>query len=201
MKAIKKYWIPSICLFGFSMTVNAQIPDSIRSLKRCIEYALDQNISIQKTVLNNQSDQVNLEQSKAGRFPSLSASVNQNFSWSRGLNNNQEFVSYSGSSGTNYAVNSGVTLYNGFKTQNSIKEYNLRYQASRFDVEVMKESVSLSVLDAYLQVLYAKEQVSNSEKQIEATTDELRLADERLMLGAISKSDYLQVKSELASEK
>ena len=67
--------------------------------------------------------------------------------------------------------------------------------------ETVKESVQLNILNAFLQMLYARESVDNAEKQIEATTEQLALAGERLNLGIISQSDYLQIKSELASEK
>ncbi|MDP4228326.1 MAG: TolC family protein, partial [Bacteroidota bacterium] len=60
---------------------------------------------------------------------------------------------------------------------------------------------SLNILSAYLQVLYDEEQVKNSQQQIESLSQQLALAEARMKLGAISKSDYLQVKSELASEK
>ncbi len=201
MKVNSKILVTAVWLIYTPMMLKAQTQDSLWTLQKCIDFALEQNISIQKSVLNNQADGVNLQQARALRFPSLNASVNQNFSWNRGLNANQEFGSYSGSAGTNYAINSGVKLYNGFKTENSIRQNELGYKASQMDVEALKETVSLNVLNAYLQVLYANEEVNNSEKQIEATADQLRLAAERLTLGAISRSDYLQVKSELASEK
>ena len=184
-----------------STNVKAQSADSVWSLQRCIDYALGQNIDIRKSILLNHSDQVNLRQAKADRFPSLSASVNQNFSWNRSLSSDLKYGSYSGASGSNYGFNSSVQLYGGFKNWYNIRQSELSYEAGQNDVEAIKESVSLSVLDAYLQILYANEQVNNSEKQIEATTDQLRLADERYKLGAIARSDYLQVKSELSSEK
>lgn len=65
----------------------------------------------------------------------------------------------------------------------------------------MKESISLSILNAYLQVLYSAEQVKNSEKQIESTEGQLDLASERLAIRLISQADYAQVKSQLANEK
>jgi len=68
-------------------------------------------------------------------------------------------------------------------------------------METTKESISLSILNAYLQVLYAEEQVKNSQKQIESTTEQLSLAKERLALQVISIADYAQVQSQLASEK
>ena len=49
--------------------------------------------------------------------------------------------------------------------------------------------------------MYAGEQLNNSAKQLEATKQELQLAEERMNLGGISRADYLQVKSQYASEK
>jgi outer membrane protein len=48
---------------------------------------------------------------------------------------------------------------------------------------------------------YAEEQVKNSNDQISSLVEQLNLAGERLKLGAIANSDYLQVKSQLATEK
>jgi len=55
-------------------------------------------------------------------------------------------------------------------------------------------------MSAYLQVLYSQEQVTNARNQADATREELALAAERLKLGAIANTDYLQVKTQLASE-
>ncbi len=63
-----------------------------------------------------------------------------------------------------------------------------------------RENVTLSIMNAYLQVLYAEEQVANSRNQADATREELGLAKERYGLGAIANSDYLQVKTQLAAE-
>jgi outer membrane protein len=199
MNAINKFLVTGVWLIVFPLITNGQNSDSIWSLQKCIEYALGQNISIQKTALSNEINLVNQEQAKASRFPSLSASATGKISWSRQFTNN-EYGSYKSSNGTDFGINSSVKLYNGLKTQNTIKQTELNYKAGQFDVETIKESVSLNILDAYLQVLYAEEQVKNTQKEIESTDGQLKMAEERFRLGAISKSDYLQVKSELASE-
>ncbi|MBN2274840.1 MAG: TolC family protein [Bacteroidales bacterium] len=188
-----------IWFISFHLTGRSQVKDSIWTLNACIEYALQKNVSIQKAVLGNETDQINLDQTRASRFPSLNASASQNFGWEREMTDN-EYGSYTASNASNYGISSSVRLYNGFKINNSIRQSELTYKASQFDIETIKESVSLSILDAYLQVLYADEQVKNCDNQIVSTTEQLRLAEERLVLGAISKSDYLMVKSELATE-
>jgi outer membrane protein len=185
-------------LFCFTTVIHGQ-QDSVWALEKCIGYALEHNIKVRKSELSNQQYQYYAEQARAQRFPSLNASVSQNFNWSRST---QEIASgYSGINGSNVSVNSGVTIFNGSKLTNQIKQAELDIQGGQYFLETTKESISLSILDAYLQVLYAEEQVKNSEKQIVSTESQLNLAAERLAMQVISRADYSQVKSQLASEK
>jgi outer membrane protein len=175
-------------------------PDTTWTLQECINYALKQNIQVRKSDLTNKSNMEYTLQAKAQRFPSLDASARQSFSWANQKNQNN-VTNFTGTNGTNYSLNAGVTIFNGFRTENNIKQSALDYQGGLFDAEALKETISLNILNAYLQVLYAQEQVNNSKNQLKSTQDQLVLADERLKLSIISQSDYLQVKSEVASEK
>lgn len=174
-------------------------PDSVWTLQKCIEHAFNQNIQIRKSENSNQRYGLYAAQAKAQRLPNLNSSFNQNYTWSKDPLTGE--TSLTGSSGSNYSVNSGVTVYNASRINNQIKQADLEIEGGKYSLETTKESISLSILDAYLQVLYAEEQVKNSQKQIESTTGELNLAGERLALQNISISDYAQVKSQLASEK
>ena len=189
-----------ICLniFWLSAEVDAQQVNPW-TLEKCIDYALNQNIQVRKSNLSNQSYEYYADQARAQKMPSLSASVSQNFSWSKGTLPGE--TGYSGSNGTSYGVNSSVTLFNASRISNQIRQADLDIKSGQYSLETTKESISLNILNAFLQVLYAEEQVKNSEKQIESTTEQLNLASERLALQVISQSDYLQVKSQLASEK
>ena len=94
-----------------------------------------------------------------------------------------------------------LRLFNASRITNQIKQADLDLQVGQYTLETVKESVSLSILEAYLQVLYAEEQVKNSKKQIESTSGQVDLASERLAVQLISQADYAQVKAQLASEK
>ena len=182
--------------------VQLSAQDKTWSLEGCINYALSKNISVQQANLSTNRDQLYTEQAKAAKLPSLSGSVRQNFNWDKSLDSQTgNYGSLNGSNSTSYSVSSSMTLFNGMKLNNQIKQSELNLQSSQFYSETVKESLELNILNAYLQVLYAKESVSNAEKQIEATAEQLALAEERLNLGIISQSDYLQIKSELATEK
>lgn len=175
--------------------------DNTWTFEECIQYALKQNIQVRRSDLTNQSNLVNIEYAKAQRLPSLNASIHQNFNWGNQEDLTTHETDFRGINNTNYSLNSAVTLYNGSSLSNRIKQANIDFESSNYSAETIKESISLSILDAYLQALYTEEQVKNSEKQLESTFEQLNLAEERLNLSIISKSDYLQVKSQLASEK
>ena len=201
MKTIQTSLLIAGFLILFSgFTGNAQ--SKTWTLEECINYALSKNIQIQKTGLTNDRNQLSADQAQANRLPSVNASVRESFNWYKGFDSaTGGYGNSSGSNSTNYSVSSSVSLYNGQKLETKIKQAEIDLQSGRFNSDAVKESVGLSILNAYLQVLYASESVNNAEKQIVSTTEQLNLSKERMDLGVISMSDYLQIKSELATEK
>ncbi|MCX6302594.1 MAG: TolC family protein [Bacteroidia bacterium] len=196
---MRKYiLIFSLILATISENIFAQ-QDSTWTLGECIDYAFSQNITIRKSELTNQRHSLYAGQAKAQRFPSVNASVNQNFNWAKSTVSGESGLT--GSNSTGYSLNSGVTVFNGSKLTNQIKQAELDIESGKYSLETTRESISLSILNAYIQILYAEEQVKNSEKQIESTKSQLNLAGERLLLRGISQADYAQVKSQLANEK
>ncbi len=178
---------------------NAQI--KAWKLEDCITYALGKNIQVQKSILSINQSQLYADQAKNNRLPNLNASLSQNFNWSKYNDISVGGSGLSGANSTNYSLSSNLVLYNGAKLSTKMQQAQIDLQNGHFYSEAVKEAVGLSILNAYLQVLYAYESVSNAQKQIEATTLQLNLANERMNTGLISMADYLQIKSELATEK
>jgi len=189
------------CFFIMASGLNLNAQNKVWSVDDCIQYALEKNIQVQKAIVSNGISEENLKYAKSLWYPSLSGSARQNFDWNNQVNTTTGSTVFTGSNGTNISVSSGMTVYNGLKLHNNVKKSETDYEAGKYNTEVIKENVSLNVLDAYLQVLYSEELVKNSTDQIASTEEQLNLASERLKLGAIANSDYLQVKSQLATEK
>lgn len=188
--------------FLLATIASAQQPDSLWTLQRCVERAVQENNKVKQSELSLQQNQLNVEQARASRYPSVSASASHTFDYSRDFNNvDGSYDNYSGHQRTNVGVSSSVTLYDGFRLRNEAKQSVLAVQQGKLAVESSKDEVSLMVLDAFLQILYAREQVKNCQKQEELSAAQLQLANERMNVGMLSKADYLQVKSQLASER
>ena len=200
MKLHLKTVLFSLILLG--AVFNAPAQNESWTLEDCINYAVSKNIQVQQAALSSDRNRLNAEQAKAAKTPSLNASARQNFNWNKSVEvKTGNFGNLDGSNNSSYSLSSSTVLFNGMKLNNQVKLSETNLQSSLYYSETVKESIELSILNAFLQVLYAQESVMNAEKQIEATTEQLTLAEERLNLGLISQSDYLQIKSELASEK
>ena len=169
------------------------------TLEECIGYALNENIQVRKAGVSVSVGELTLQQAKDNRLPGLNASLGENLGWQQKTDSFGE-TSFGNSSRTSASVSSSLTLFDGFQLRNQIRQAGLDYKTLQFSTDQTKESVSLSIMSAYLQVLYAEENVTNSRNQADATRGELALASERLSLGAIANSEYLQVKTQLATE-
>ena len=181
-------------------TLHAQ--DNVWTLEKCINQALEKNIDIKKSKLSTKEYKVDLDQAKSNRKPNLSGSASSTFNW------DQEQMAESNSYGnrevnnyTSFRLSSSTSLFNGSKLKNKVKKADIDFKQQQYSTLTQKETITLSVLEAYLEVLYAKESIKNDSVQIKSTEEELSLAKERLNSGFISLSDYLGIKSELASEK
>jgi outer membrane protein len=189
------------CFFTLTFGAKLSAQTKIWTVDDCIQYALDKNIQVQKAKVNNNINEENLKLAKSAWIPSVNGSARQNFGWSNVLNNATGSTVFTGNNLFSVSASSGMTVYNGSRIRNSVRESETNYEADKYNTEVVKETVSLNVLNAYLQVLYAEEQVKNTNDQIVSLSEQLNLAGERMKLGVIANSDYLQVKSQLATEK
>ncbi|MAU15072.1 MAG: hypothetical protein CMH46_05975 [Muricauda sp.] len=199
--------IQTILFFLFmGLFLKAQEPDSLAtkkvwSLEDCINYALENNITIKQAELGMNSSEVNLTQSKYAKLPDLSSSASQNFSWGSSIDPiTSDFVSEQINS-TNLQLSTSVTLYNGNQLNNTIKQNRLLVEQNELYVEEAKNNITLSILEAYLQILYNKESIEVAENNLVASEKEVERAKARLDAGTISMIDYTDALSQAATNK
>ena len=118
------------------------------SLRQCIDYALSRNVQIKLQELNNRTEALNVSAAKNERLPEVGATANQSFNFGRGLTSSNTYVSQNTRS-TSFGVSASVPIFTGFRL-----------------VERLRESLSIQVTQAYLQVLYQKELVKTAQDQL-----------------------------------
>ncbi len=202
----RKLWMYCAALL-VCQSVAAQ--DSVKqwTLQECLDYALENNIQLQKSRNDYLSGVEDTKMAKAARLPSLSVTSSQGFtnypsasaSFSDSHSGSYGFSSRNSYTGT-YGINAGLTLYNGGKLQTAVKRQNLQNQIDALSVEESANDIRVAIVQAYMQALYAREAVEiaiNTAKTSEAQRDRAR---EMFQAGSISQVDLAQLESQYQSD-
>lgn len=171
------------------------------SLEECINYAWENNTDISRANNSIDSKESNLEQSKSALLPNLSLGLSQDFSSSKNYTDVNDSWNSENRSSTSLSLSSSLTLYNGAKLINTIRQNTSELSATEYQIQTQKELLSLEVLTAYINVLLANEQYLNRETQLNSTEKQLELAEARKSAGVLSNSDYMNIKADYASDK
>ena len=177
-------------------------------LQTCIDYALQQNITIRKNRLNAESAEVDVKTAKAALFPSLTASVSQrivnrpNSETNTIINgdnitSSQSKTSYNGS----YGIDANWTLYNGSKRLNTLKQQRMNNRIAELNVAESENSIEESITQIYVQILYAAEAVKVNETTLDVSQAECERARALLAAGSIAKSDLAQLEAQVSTDK
>ncbi|HRX31521.1 MAG TPA: TolC family protein [Tenuifilaceae bacterium] len=169
-------------------------------LNKCINYALEHNIQVNSKKLDVETQKVNLNQSKSDRLPNVSASVSENFNNSKKITNNT-YGAWDPNTSTAFSVSSSLTLFEGNSITNGIKKSMLNLDMANLDVEITQNSIILSITQAYLNVLYAKETVDYTNEMVAASEKEVERTRELYKAGSASKLDLVQMESQFSSDK
>lgn len=197
-RIIRRIVILCFFLVFFLTGLNAQ--QKVWSLEECTNLSLQNNISLNQKKLSGKLDEINLEQSKAGVLPSLSATGSQSFNFGRSVDPySYEYIEQNISS-SNLSLNSNFTLFNGFQTKNNIKKDEIDLKAGNYDLEKTEDQVILDVTQAYLQVLYAYEQVENAETKVKSTEAQVERTEILVSTGSVPEGNLLKIKSQLATD-
>ena len=170
------------------------------TFQQCLDTALKRNISVNQTVLSNELNKISLEQSRANRIPSVSASVGESYNIGKNVDaTTNQFVIGSFNSG-NYSLNASYNLFSGLQNNNTIKQYKLNIEAGKFNIENAKNAVILSVTTGYLQILLQYEIVKTAQSQLSADSVQVDRTQKQLNVGKSAEGDLLLIQSQLATD-
>ena len=194
--SIQKITLLFILVLGFSS--NAQVKNW--TLQECVDYALKNNISIKQSELDIKL--ANIDKSSAiGNFlPNLNSSISH--SWSIGANTNpvtnvreNQTTQY-----TQVGLSSSVTIYNGLQNVNRLRRAKLGQLAAQYQLTKMQDDISLFVANAYLDILFNKENLKVQQGQSAYDEKQLKRTEELVNSGSLPRGDLLDMKATIAAD-
>ena len=185
--------ISSISLY--SLNISAQ---EKWTLKDCVERAIEKNISIKNSRLDLMNSSENKKIAVGNFLPSFNLSGNHN--WNTGLTQNITTGLLENQTTQNSSINMsvGIDVFNGLSNIRNLHRANLDVLAKKYQLEDMKEDISLLVANSYLQILFNKEQLNIQTSQLKVSQEELTIANERYNNGVIPKGDLYEIEANFA---
>lgn len=176
------------------------------SLKDCIDYALANNISLQKTQLTKASAQEDYLQSKAALLPSLSASTNQSVNYTPWVASGISSDGFSRASidkvyynGT-YSVAGNYTIWNGNKNKNQVKLNKLVAEAAELDSATQAVKLQEQIATLYVQILYSTEAIKVNQESYTSSLQNEERGKEMVKIGKMSQADLAQLTAQRAQD-
>ena len=206
MMTMKKSFLTS------ALALLALLPATVEArewtLQDCISYALQNNISLQKSRIQHLSALEDVKQSKAELLPSLSASTSQNVSYNPWpetgsymiagdkVQTNVDKVYYNGS----YSVMGNWTVWNGNRNRNQLKLNQLTADQAAMDSATTANSIQEQITQLFVQILYSKEAIEVSKATLETSKKNEERGQEFVKVGSMSKADLAQLTAQRAQD-
>jgi outer membrane protein len=193
----KRIFISFITVVTFSISSRAQ--SKVWTLQECVTYAIENNISIKQTELDTKTAVIDRKGAIGNFLPSLNASASH--SWNIGLNQDitTGLLRNQTTQFTSAGANVGVDIYNGLQNQNTLRRANLSIVAAKYQLLKMQEDVALNVANAFLQVLFNKENLKVQQQQLSINQKQFIRSEALVKAGSIPRGDLLDIKATLAS--
>lgn len=201
---MKKFVVISALL----LTVSAAFAQKQWSLQDCIDYAMENNITLQKSKLQKQTATEELKGAKAALLPTLNASTNQSVGYqpwkdsgistvTNGIMNTKvDKTSYNGS----YSVSGQWTVWNGNRNINTIRLDQLSEEEAELQAQETANSIQERIAQLYTQILYQAESVNVSEQMLETSKKNEERGESMVSVGKMSKADLAQLSAQRAND-
>lgn len=186
------FWLVFSTVFSQSGIVNSY------TLNDCIKIALENNLDLKSSRLNANTAKINFNQSKTDVLPTLNGNYNLGINNGRSIDPfTNDFIDQKLTFST-AALSLNATIFNGFRVLNTIRQQRLNKQASEMEIEEAKQTLTLNVTLAYLQVLNNRDALELVNKRKEATAAQYKIQKDLFNEEIGNPADFADIKGQKA---
>lgn len=192
-----------LTVFSFSLPAFTSLKgQEAWTLEKCIRYAAENNLQIKQQSLMVQQAENNVLQSKLDFVPSVSGSVSHNMSWGRSVNlQDLEIIENKLSQSTSANLSASMNLLEGLSKFNTLKSNKTQLEIYNYEVEKLKNDISINITQAYLQVLLAQQMEKTAAESYKSVEEQVERTRKLVDAGSQAYSTLLEIQSQLGTEK
>jgi outer membrane protein len=169
-------------------------------LRRCIEYAMANNVSVKQADIQARTSALILKQSKLAQVPNLNYNLNHGFSFGRSLNRNTNVFQDANIMFQNQSLQANATIYNWGSQRNTIASNKYSYEADMADVDRAKNDIGLNVARQYLLALLSLEQSRVNQVQLMQSQAQYRNTRKLVDAGSLPELNAAELEAQVARD-
>lgn len=179
-----------VVTIGILISASMLFADSAWTLDACLKQAKQKSLQLESAKLREQSADINIKQAKSGNYPNVSASISNSLSDHPFVDNEDHYRLSLGISGS-------YTLWDGGSTSLTVEAKQLSKLASELDTKQTERTVQESVLNAFMSLLAAAENLKTADASVELAQAEFEYYGRLYEAGSITKKDLTQSQSNI----
>ena len=169
------------------------------SLRECVDYAVKNNLQVIQNEYSKQTQEANLKIAKKNYLPTVSGSIGNTVSFGQtsfgtGSLRNDVFRNSAN-------LGAEVLVYNNGRLDKTVRKTQYDLEASLYDVETIKNDISLQIAQQYLTTLLNKEIVKISESTVANAKKQYDKAKITTSVGTTAQTVLAEAEAALAREK
>lgn len=192
--------IKSIFLIFLCFTTALAHAQEKWTLQKCVQYALDNNISVKQQAIQADLSAINYKQSKLSQIPTANFSNNDGYRFGKSQNPSTGILESQNFFQVGLNFQSSVEIFNWFSKKNTILANEWSLQAAKASVDKLKNDIALTVANSYLQVLLARQQQEIADIQIKQSTSQLDIVNKQVKAGALPELNAVELEAQLAND-
>ena len=169
------------------------------SLKQCIDYAFEHNISIRQQ--QNRIKKLKIENNtlRNSYLPDIKAGTSQKLDFGRSLNRSNTYGD-NNTQNSSFSMSAEMILFSGFKRVASIKKNRFDLLAAEANKRLIENNLELDVTTCYFQILLNREIYYIAQKQIQLTKEQQIRTELLIENGKAPQSQFYDIKAQLSND-
>lgn len=174
------------------------VPSEAWSFDDCVNWASQYSTEVRRSILNVLEKDVDIASAKDAWLPSVGFTTSQTFSNSPFVNGAQQ--TNKNVYGSQYNINANWTVWEGNARKYRLQSNKLLRNQEQLAGDNVVHTLKLGLLQAYLNILYAREAVTVATQTLEVSTSQAERGKRLMESGRTSKVDYAQIETQRAQD-
>ena len=183
-------------LFLVSLAANAQ---TTLNLEQCVNYAFDHSLTHKQAQLSQKSSDLDRYRANNATLPTVNGQFSPSLNLGRSVDPTSNSFSTQSIFSNGFGVSGNYMLYAGGQIKNNIAQTAIVQRAAQADVANVKNTLALTIAQAYLQTLLAEENLKTVQERLAQNERQIRNIQKFIDAGAMPAGSRLDIEAQQAT--